>query len=257
MGKGVIHRNLILDLIDDKDVGTLKTIVERFSGDLKEVLYRPYQDGQTALHILSMQEDNQHLEQLEILLKNCAGPTETNSTTGNSETSCCNLPSEKCKKAVHALCGRTSLHMVVNAQDKFGSTPLHWTAANNSVQTAELLIQNGAHVNAQDEDGTTPLHYAAGRPNSVQTAELLIQNGADVNAQDNIYGRTPLHVAAMNYSVQTAELLLESGANVLLTDKGGRTPYKEAVLFGNRNVKELLERKMEEALLNTGETPIL
>ena len=66
---------------------------------------------------------------------------------------------------------------------KNGCTPLHYAANNNSKETAEILISNGADINAKDEDEATPLHYAANN-NSKETAEILISNGADINAKD-------------------------------------------------------------------------
>ncbi len=308
-GKGVIHRNLIHDLILDKDVGTLQNIAETFSEDLREVLNRPYQNGDTALHILSRRKNVQHLEQLKILLESCAGPKTTNSTSGNS----CNLLLEKCKKAVNtpnrlgqtplhtaisyhnheaaALLihkganvnvqdkdGNSPLHMAakfnrvktpklliqkeadVNAQDNNRNSPLHLAAKFNSMQTAKLLIQKEANMNVEDKDGNSPLHLAA-TFNSVKTARLLIQEGAIVDAQD-MHGYSPLHTATIHNRVEVAKLLLESDVNVFLMNKDGETPLDKAAanLFGNRNMKELFDRKREEALMsfqNTDETPIL
>ncbi|EAX92757.1 hypothetical protein TVAG_373560 [Trichomonas vaginalis G3] len=39
----------------------------------------------------------------------------------------------------------------------------------------------------------TPLHHAA-RHNSIETAELLISNGANINEKDK-YGQTALYIA--------------------------------------------------------------
>ena len=67
----------------------------------------------------------------------------------------------------------------VDAKNKHGGTPLHYTAIK---EIAELLILNGAEVNAKDGNGWVPLHYAVGRDHR-DVAETLIAKGADVNAK--------------------------------------------------------------------------
>ena len=75
----------------------------------------------------------------------------------------------------------------VDAKNKHGGTPLHYTAIK---EIAELLILNGAEVNAKDGNGWVPLHYAVGRDHR-DVAETLIAKGADVNAKTDV-GQTPL-----------------------------------------------------------------
>ena len=48
----------------------------------------------------------------------------------------------------------------VNAQDKFGRTPLQRTTPWNNLPVARLLVENGANIELQDEDGLTPLQHA-------------------------------------------------------------------------------------------------
>ncbi|CAL4065137.1 unnamed protein product, partial [Meganyctiphanes norvegica] len=71
-----------------------------------------------------------------------------------------------------------------------------------------------------------PLHQAAywGR---LETAQMLLEEGADVNVRNN-EGRTPLHWAAMRGHVDMVKLLLDNGANPNLTNIYSRTPEDEA-----------------------------
>src|ERR1700733_16084117 len=59
-----------------------------------------------------------------------------------------------------------------------------------------LLIANKSDVNAAQTDGTTALHWAA-RWDDLETAQLLIRNGANVKAA-NRYNVTPLSLACEN-----------------------------------------------------------
>ena len=64
-------------------------------------------------------------------------------------------------------------------------TTLIYASKNGHLETAKLLIANGADVNnrGEDEDKFTPLIYASknGHP---EVVKLLINKGADVNARD-------------------------------------------------------------------------
>jgi ankyrin repeat protein len=48
----------------------------------------------------------------------------------------------------------------LNAQDKFGRTPLQRTTPWNNLPVASLLVESGADVNLKDEDGMTPFQHA-------------------------------------------------------------------------------------------------
>ena len=75
----------------------------------------------------------------------------------------------------------------VNAKNPKGETPLHYTAWNNAVEFAKLLIDHGADINARDVNGETPLHWATQERTSypgiqqlgaAEVAKLLIDKGA-------------------------------------------------------------------------------
>ena len=100
----------------------------------------------------------------------------------------------------------------VNAKTMRDSwTPLHFAAAMNRKEVAELLLTNNADVNAKDKQGRTPFSYAAAHGYK-DVAGLLLANKAEVNDKDN-YGNTPLHYAAENGQKDMVEWLRQHGGH--------------------------------------------
>ena len=84
--------------------------------------------------------------------------------------------------------------------NKKNITPLHYAAENNSKETGEILISEGADINAIDFikqiirksnnlsskfnlDNDTPLHYAI-RNNSKDIIELIVSKNVDINIEN-------------------------------------------------------------------------
>jgi len=112
----------------------------------------------------------------------------------------------------------------VNAEDKYGLTPLHESAISKTNESAELLIEHGADLDARDEDDETPLHVATSHE-SYGIAMLLIKKGADVNARASLrLEQTPLHFAADGRNLQFVKLLVENGAEINAQDDENCTP---------------------------------
>jgi len=98
----------------------------------------------------------------------------------------------------------------VKSRDKYGGTPLHFSATFGHKKICELLIANGADVNAKDgESMMTPLLGAAARGHK-EIIELLIAKGADINAK-NASNKTPVDAASDFKHIEIADLLRKHG----------------------------------------------
>lgn len=161
----------------------------------------------------------------------------------------------------------------VNEGDEDGSTPLHWAAYFDRLETITYLLQRGANIDALNEkEGQTPLHWACiGK--SIQSVLLLIREGADTSKSDkrgynslvhacqygnvllahylivkqglsvghrDTEGHTPLHWAAYQNHEGVARLLLSLGADVRSVDDEGLTPLHWASLKGHFQMVQFL-----------------
>ncbi len=103
----------------------------------------------------------------------------------------------------------------LNAQNKFGETPLMLAAINNQMELAKVLIERGANIN---KPGWTPLHYAATRGHR-EMMRLLLDNDAYIDSE-SANGTTPLMMAAYSAPPLAVKLLLEEGADPTLVNHG-------------------------------------
>jgi ankyrin repeat protein len=90
---------------------------------------------------------------------------------------------------------------------------LHVAAQRGAVEIVAALIGSGADVNQFDDLGHTPLHYAAAHEH-LDVAQLLLASGANVNARQlETIGNTPLRHVADRCSLAMATLLVQAGAD--------------------------------------------
>lgn len=125
-----------------------------------------------------------------------------------------------------------SRNRIVSGVDQKGYrfTALHFVCMNDGLffplRTIELLIQNGAKINAQDKFGNTPLHvlifYPGDRSPFPPSVSLLLDAGADMNLQNN-EGITPLMKACKFNLPDIALILIEKGSNLNVLSKSGKT----------------------------------
>ncbi len=113
-----------------------------------------------------------------------------------------------------------------NGQDETGLCPLAYAAFDNRTDLARILLDFSARVNLEFR-GSTPLDLAVAA-GALETAQLLIDNGADVR---RVYpsGRTPLHIAAASGVPGMVALLIDRGADVEARDKLRMSPLDLAI----------------------------
>jgi ankyrin repeat protein len=146
----------------------------------------------------------------------------------------------------------------VNSPQVDGTTALHWTAYQDDLETAALLVPAGANVKAANRYGVTPLSLACTNGNGAMV-ELFLKAGADPNTVVP-GGETVLMTAARTGKVQAVKALLSGGANVSAQEsQRGQTALMWAAAEGNVEVvEELLKAGADlHARLDSGFTPLL
>ncbi|RDA83824.1 hypothetical protein CP532_5132 [Ophiocordyceps camponoti-leonardi (nom. inval.)] len=132
----------------------------------------------------------------------------------------------------------------LNAKDKFGWTPLHYTVkwAYSPSSFVEALIDGGADLAIQDNTKQTALHLAVANGH-FRVLVLLIAHDS-FNSFKNIVdskGRTALHICAENSSLEAACMLVDEGVDIEVKDENGQTPLHIAAARGrHRIVSKLL-----------------
>jgi len=145
-----------------------------------------------------------------------------------------------------AFCGFSGLakHLIithapdVNAGYVRDYTPLHGASSSGQVDSARVLLDNGAHVNAQDSHDFTPLHYTSSNGH-LKVAHLLLERGANSKGRTNEQD-TPLCKASQYGHLEMVRVLLDHGADVTIQGHRGLTPYQIATENQHRDIAQLL-----------------
>jgi cytohesin len=82
-----------------------------------------------------------------------------------------------------------------------------------TIQTIQALLDNGADSTARDASGRTPLHRVAANTHRERVGEIastLLEEGADPDTRDK-RGKTPLETARENENEPVIEALESAG----------------------------------------------
>lgn len=124
--------------------------------------------------------------------------------------------------------------------DWLGTSPLHWAAQNNHVDTVEVLLRAGISRDVRNKVERTPLHVAAQEGN-IRIVNLLLQHGADVDCKDMLR-MTPLHWACQNGHEDCVQLLLQYGADRHAMNKFDKTPEAIAFDINRMDIIQMLQK---------------
>ncbi len=109
----------------------------------------------------------------------------------------------------------------------------------SSREGLEMMFGRGFSPNTCDWLGKTMLHFAAAE-NDVEAAEVMLEHGAAVNAIEAEYRSTPLAEAAKKGHVEMVNLLLKRGADPNMPREPWARPLAWAVEVPHEEIVEIL-----------------
>ncbi|HLJ57768.1 MAG TPA: ankyrin repeat domain-containing protein, partial [Chthonomonadaceae bacterium] len=114
-------------------------------------------------------------------------------------------------------------------RDREGYAALDSAVAYGWIESAKVLLSNGASVDAHDRSGRTALVIAIAS-NQVAAAELLIKAGSYVDVRGPM-GITPIFAAALKGQPKAVRLLLEHNADAKAVTAAGLTTLMAAAIY--------------------------
>ncbi|XP_001600800.1 ankyrin repeat family A protein 2 [Nasonia vitripennis] len=136
----------------------------------------------------------------------------------------------------------------VDTPDENGLTGLMWAAGYGQLNSATLLLENGADKNYKGSHGQSPLHLAAAYGHH-DVVKLLLNYGADPNASED-EGNTPLIYGAQGDHPHVCYELLTRGADITVTNANGLNAYKAAILKNASTAKAVIENFLVQKIVN-------
>ncbi|XP_033759448.1 serine/threonine-protein phosphatase 6 regulatory ankyrin repeat subunit B-like [Pecten maximus] len=120
---------------------------------------------------------------------------------------------------------------VVKCQDHKGRTALHFAIETGNVELVKILIASDADVNAQERFGMTPLMMVCSSDfqNEAILLDFLLKASADVNKMSFRGKRTALQFAAAAKRSVLVECLLNARSDPNTVDVYGRTPLTNLI----------------------------
>ena len=128
-----------------------------------------------------------------------------------------------------------------DSTEAYEVTPLQIAVIGKQLETAKILIENGAKVNIElgVDSGYTPL-FSAVLNESFEIAKFLIANGAEIHSQHR--ETTLLQIACQDRHLDMVKLLVDNGANIHQLSKYGDTNINIAAYHGRfETVKFLID----------------
>ena len=134
------------------------------------------------------------------------------------------------------------MQMIINKVDKKlindsleGKTPLIIAVGNSYIDTAKILIENGANINAVDIEGWSALSYAVNN-GDIEIAKLLLENKAKIKDELLIAIKSPI----VESRIDMIKLLIDNKANINYADENGFNPLNIAIESGDMELTKFL-----------------
>lgn len=140
----------------------------------------------------------------------------------------------------HLLAKGASPHVI----DNHGQTPLHDAIRSANEEAILLLREFGAHLGPTTTD-TALVMCSLAADDKVDVLRAWHLAGVDLNVGD-YDRRTALHVAVCRNNVNTVKFLLDCGVDLNVRDLYGFTPLRNAEVFENREMVEILQIALEK-----------
>lgn len=116
-----------------------------------------------------------------------------------------------------------------------GKTPLIIAVGNSYIDTAKILIENGANINAVDIEGWSALSYAVNN-GDIEIAKLLLTNKAKIKGELLLAIKSPIAESR----IDMIKLLIDNKANINYADDDGFTPLNIAIETGDMELTKFL-----------------
>lgn len=140
---------------------------------------------------------------------------------------------ENSAKITEMLIGKADKNIINDSLE--GKTPLIIAVGNSYIDTAKILIENGANINAVDIEGWSALSYAVNN-GDIEIAKLLLENKAKIKDELLIAIKSPI----VESSINIMKLLIDNKANINYTDENGFNPLNIAIESGDMELTKFL-----------------
>ncbi|XP_050505822.1 uncharacterized protein LOC126884080 isoform X3 [Diabrotica virgifera virgifera] len=152
--------------------------------------------------------------------------------------------------------------LACDVPDKYGNTPAHDAAKNNSLNALIILENNKVNLTAKNKRGVSLLHRSASN-NAIDVIKHLTMGlNRNTNAETKLnlvdnYGNTPLHSAASNDALEALKFLIQAKLDVNQCNERGESVVHKAAYENSMNVLKFLidgyklSPKLEDEFGNT------
>ena len=140
---------------------------------------------------------------------------------------------ENSAKITEMLIGKSDKNIINDSLE--GKTPLIIAVGNSYIDTAKILIENGANINAVDIEGWSALSYAVNN-GDIEIAKLLLENKAKIKGELLLAIKSPIAESRINM----IKLLIDNKANINYADEDEFTPLNIAIESGDMELTKFL-----------------